>query len=197
MTPGEKFKHLAITKNLVKEYEVSQLLFSKVLCFDFSGLVDDKSITTKILNFKKNFPKSRISSIMAWHSDFDLHQKIPELNRELFDVVTNKIVDHIIVSRKSQYIPILTASWAAVYNKGSFTNSHNHGMYSHFSGVYYAQVDKNSAGLNFDGDNLTIKPETNMCVLFPSHLYHSVPIHTTDTERVVIAFNYQFNTSVI
>ena len=107
-----------------------------------------------------------------------------------------------------------TSSWGTRTLKGDYTHEHSH-TNSHFSGVYYVKVPpKSGEVLNFSGyrtnptfctgstmfdlDELnqvnqpisSIKVTEGMLVVFPSHIYHHVPVSTSFEVRYSISFNY-------
>ncbi len=98
--------------------------------------------------------------------------------------------------------------WINENVKNSYNNIHTHGR-SHFSGVYYVKVPKDSGNLIFRrNDNTvemqcydeffqgtdsniltTITPYEGLFVLFPSHMLHFVSINNNDETRISTSFN--------
>jgi hypothetical protein len=181
--------------NEPKIYQVMQNVQSQIHVFDLSFEVDSISVVQNIWDYKEKFPVSRVSSIRnAWHSDYSMHLKSLEINKLLMDKVHAKLQKFLLPNATDFVnfnIPLISC-WAAVYEKGSYTESHDH-AWSTFSGVFYAQASEHSSPLVFDGTDIKIKPHTGMCVVFPGYLYHSVPLQTYDEQRIVVSFNYQLN----
>ena len=101
----------------------------------------------------------------------------------------------------------MTNSWKNQNKKGQPHDLHNH-KNSVISGVYYVNVgnSENSICFNrlaspffmefqcsertpFNSVEWSIPVEDSMLILFPSSLYHSVPVNTTNNERLSISFN--------
>ena len=105
-----------------------------------------------------------------------------------------------------------TNSWANRHYLNDYCHEHHHSN-SVFSGVYYLNIPPNSGpgivfkrmgptwtsdAWEFNLDEVTAQNElvhlkrvnTNMLLLFPSHLTHMVPASETDEPRYSIAFNY-------
>ena len=101
--------------------------------------------------------------------------------------------------------------WVNINYQNSYNNAHTHpGCW--YSGVIYIQIPENSrkdGALQFlsgqarhmsdfthmsqrDADNFPIMPEEGDVLLFPSAMIHFVEPHSTDYERISIAFNNSF-----
>ena len=98
--------------------------------------------------------------------------------------------------------------WINSNKKGDFNKIHNHPC-SHFSGVYYLQVQNDGGQLIFyRGDtsnqmvgiqhfidnadtrtNFEIQPLSNQIIIFPSNLLHTVQPHKSNEPRVSVSFN--------
>lgn len=106
----------------------------------------------------------------------------------------------------------ITNSWGTKHNENDWANKHYH-TNSLFSGVLYLNCDKESGDITFhknigyntgiphcfdfeytennmfNSTETVINPETNMLLLFPSSLEHSVGPCNSHKDRIVIAFN--------
>jgi len=101
----------------------------------------------------------------------------------------------------------LGGAWANVLGPNGWNAPHHH-FPLHWSGVFYVQVGgmahnppgDPSGHIEFlnptpwmspmgQGGNFVIAPKDGMTVLFPSSLYHFVHPHTSDEERISIAYN--------
>ena len=85
---------------------------------------------------------------------------------------------------------IVDEMWGATYKQNDYADVHAH-YPSAFSFVYYLKGDTNSAPLIFadSQNNFSIPAITGTFTVFPAHLFHGVPKHTRQTERVIIAGN--------
>lgn len=79
------------------------------------------------------------------------------------------------------------ASWGMKHKKGDFTTEHIHAP-AHWSGAFYFDVPCDTY-MNLPDFNATIQLQSNMLVLFPGMIKHSVSEHIGDQERVSMAFN--------
>ena len=93
-------------------------------------------------------------------------------------------------------------AWHVILKKQGYQTAHIHPG-GWLSGVIYLKVvptlqkDEGAIEFSLNGENysnlnspqLTHKPEAGDIVLFPSSLYHRTIPFTTDTERIVIAFD--------
>ena len=125
------------------------------------------------------------------------------------DAIFEKSVDLILKNYKfEKYNFKLGNLWINSNQQGDFNKAHNH-PYSHFSGVYYLQVQNDGGQLVFyRGDtsnqmmgiqyfldsadtrpNFEIQPLSNQIIIFPSHLMHSVHPHKSNEPRVSVSFN--------
>ena len=91
---------------------------------------------------------------------------------------------------------IMTDLWANVMSRGCRHKRHQHPN-SQVSGVYYLKVPRGAAPLVLwdpRGDDgvgaLRIVPREDQLVLFPSWLWHEVPVHQTSQPRIGLSFNY-------
>ena len=77
--------------------------------------------------------------------------------------------------------------WGAVYKRGDFTKEHDHWPHP-WSFSYYVKSD-GTTPIIFPDSPYSLYPETNDIVLFPGILRHSVPIHESDEERIIVSGN--------
>lgn len=80
--------------------------------------------------------------------------------------------------------------WGAVYKQNDYADNHAH-YPSAFSFVYYLKSDPYSAPLKFadSENNFSIPALPGTFTLFPGYLFHYVPQHNKQTERIIIAGN--------
>ena len=77
--------------------------------------------------------------------------------------------------------------WGVVYKRGNFTRIHDHWPHL-WSFSYYVKSDGTTPIIFPEGRHY-FYPKTNDMILFPGILRHSVPIHESDEERIVVSGN--------
>ncbi len=169
--------------NNAKTYKVQIPRDANVSVFDLRHEIDADLISTKILEFRTQFPESNSSNVIGWHSDY-FSQKQSNIFDSLIEIVENKTRE---VVNDSDFNISVVQTWAIVYEKNNAAVRHNHSD-TLYSAVYYASAKPNSSPIRFDG-GLTIMPETGMLVVFPGWLFHEVPAMRFDHKRIAVAFN--------
>ena len=81
-----------------------------------------------------------------------------------------------------------TNIWFAKYNKGDYAIKHDHKVFALYAFVYFLKSPKGSSPLVFTTTGKRIKAEDGKVLIFPSTLFHHVPINKCD-DRMVIAGN--------
>ena len=178
-----KNKLLSVTK-IEPTYEIEQTYSDPIYQFDLSSEINSSDVVKYVYEFKKNYPISRESSIIAWHSDWDTHKKTTDFNPliESIQLKVNSIEGHVPeISNK------LLHSWVAIYNKSEYTKIHDHG-HARWSTVYYAKAEAHCAPIVFK--DLEIIPKTNMLLIFPGRMKHMVRASASDVDRIVFASNF-------
>jgi uncharacterized protein (TIGR02466 family) len=91
---------------------------------------------------------------------------------------------------------VMTDLWANVMGRGCYHRKHQHPN-SQISGAYYLEVPRNAAPLRLwdprgacEDASVDIQPGVDQLVLFPSWLWHEVPVQKTKGPRVGLSFNY-------
>ena len=142
--------------------------------------------------------------------DRDVVKKIPDLKKE---------IDKHIFAFTKKYLTIrkgldfyMLNSWVNIHNPGDAAQIHHHSN-SLISGVYYPIAPASSGDLQFhrgnhknlfdhcimmeyddpfyvNSDRYILDVFTDLIVLFPSHLEHSVKKNISNKKRYSIAFNY-------
>ena len=158
----------------------------------------NKKIISKI-NFLKNDEKHGIvrSNNGGWHSD-TYDSKFPELENIIVDFYKKEIL-------KTDKNIKISSIWANINNKNASNRIHAHGS-SHFSGVYYVKVPKNSGNLYFVNTHTSLTPPFNYwedgkadeveyeakegdLYFFPGSLSHRVGKNKTNEDRISISWN--------
>ena len=128
------------------------------------------------------------------HQEYDSFKKLSELVISLAKTVplanaTNKNGD------PRQYAYNIVDSWGLIYNKKQFTKSHQHWPHI-WSFTYCVKGCENCSPLVFDdgfdpNDNgvFSVNPKVGKIILWPAWLYHSVPIHKCEHERIMAVGN--------
>ena len=159
-------------------------------------------------------PERHMSAVRGWQGRKDLFERNhPALNR-LKSQVTNAVLA---VTQTYFGQPLDPAKctvggemWGNIIPNGGYTKLHNHSK-SHWSGVYYIDVDKMEGDWPENGciefvdprsfptafqhpkfsmlPSLTVKPENGLMIVFPGWLNHYVHPYYGPAERISIAFN--------
>tara|TARA_R100001594_G_scaffold2921_1_gene11251 strand:- start:1102 stop:1650 length:549 start_codon:yes stop_codon:yes gene_type:complete len=178
-------------------------IFSNYIHTDLLSL-NTKKIKKEIFHIKSKDKGRTISNYGGWQSqDF---KKMNENFKILFKSINTS------VKEVEKYLNLkkelsLDNYWCNINYFGSFNRPHNHEN-STVSGVYYVDVYNNSGNIVFMNKNLNsfytkinnyneynsstfqLRPEKNLCVLFPSYLNHYVEPNLNKKERISISFNY-------
>ena len=153
------------------------------------------------------------SNIGGWHSETGGLEFCGDAGRTLLEratAVTNEATTRILqdYGQPARALEWSVTAWANVSDKGAFNQAHTHPG-STWSGVYY--VDAGVAGSDakaapiqifdpcqgrantflshFLPNNLTIRPEPGLMIIFPSYVGHLVFPHEGPHPRISVAFN--------
>ena len=168
--------------------EQNHLLYAlSVLEGSLSG-IDNKKLSNDVLSNKDK----RISTVLTESSYEDNNISWSAEIKTILNTMSNGF-------EKFTGTHTLTSAeyWGHIQEKNMSTNYHNHGSEG-VSGVYYCQMPENSAEIvfwwkeNLDAPprRYNITPQEGRYLLFPSYLYHSVPINESETPRISISFNF-------
>ncbi|UEM22701.1 2OG-Fe(II) oxygenase family protein [Skermanella mucosa] len=159
-------------------------------------------------------PDKHMSAVRGWQGRKDLfEQDHPALNR-----LKGQVAKAVIAVTQTYFGQQLDPAkcfvngemWGNIIPNGGYTKLHNHSK-SHWSGVYYIDVDQMEGDWPENGciefvdprsfptafhhpkfsmlPSLTIKPENGLMLLFPGWLNHYVHPYHGPAERISIAFN--------
>jgi len=138
---------------------------------------------------KKNKNGVIKSNFGGWHSkDIYVYQDSDVRLQDISNIISNFYSEKILENKKNVIVSMI---WANINNKGDYNISHSH-PHSHYSGVYYVKVPKNSGSLYFN-NSYEIIPEEGILYMWESHLEHEVGKNKTDEDRISISFNFNFN----
>jgi len=139
--------------------------------------------------------KTKVQAIMTTYKIFNESKIFDTLLRNILKIATKIKIeeDRGIYDNKGTYLNnqslILKDTWGAIYEKGHFTESHDHiSASSYLSFVYYLQAEPNTP-LILSDDNQKILPENDLFAIFPSYVRHKVPTHEGPEDRIVLAGN--------
>ena len=146
-----------------------------------------ESIKEKIIEYRKDNPKSNKSNVKAWHSHYQTHRLT-----DCFDNINLRILDECNniskIFKETQDELVLHDMWVNIYEKEDRTVLHNHAP-TDYSCCYYADIEENSSPIKFP-PKLEIFPKNDMLVIFPGNLYHEVL--PTNGKRILIAMNLNY-----
>jgi uncharacterized protein (TIGR02466 family) len=147
------------------------------------------------------------TNIGGWHSSPDLWEwpdrEIAEIRAFVKDCAREITLSHIdIENYKEIEISPYGGAWVNLLNNGGYNQVHNHPG-AVWSAVYYVdcgapspKYDKNGdfefldpRSANIFGTKHTIRPESGLCLVFPSWMQHFVHPHYGKRPRISMAFN--------
>ncbi len=161
--------------------------------FDLSEMIDTKDLANFIIEYKKNTPISRESSIRAWHSGFFIHKrtnKFEELisyiencaHKAFLDLATDYDRPVDILNTKFKVLE----AWLTVYHKFDYAEKHTHHPMS-LSAVFYIDGDDSSPIVFGDYE---IRPKTGKLLVFYGLLEHRVkPVLFNNKDRIAFVCN--------
>ena len=161
----------------------------------------NKKLISEIYDLKNIEDGTFRSNIGGWHSKLHTNKFV-----DLQKIICNHYTKTILKTNKDIK---LSTIWANINNKNDYNLMHEHPG-SHYSGVYYVKVPKDSGNLYFinyntsltspfnyfdDGcaDEIEYKPEEGYLYFFTGNLPHRVGENKTDDDRISISFNFNFN----
>tara|TARA_E500000305_G_C3966439_1_gene209767 strand:- start:249 stop:902 length:654 start_codon:yes stop_codon:yes gene_type:complete len=186
-----------------------KVIFGKVLGntkkeTDHIVKVLDTIKTTRAHQSSAQKDRQDYSQICHVSYDKQVLKKLPKLKNKILKAV-EQFKNDVFEYRQNDFV--MTTSWISKTHQGESSFPHNH-RNCIFSGVYYPQMDEDSAAIFFEdtGDqriNITaskwnlnnskevkVKPKTDTLLLFPSEVYHVVGTHKSPIPRYCIAMNF-------
>jgi hypothetical protein len=162
-----------------------------VMTFNISNEISSKTIVNSCNEFRKQFPISRESSVVGWHSGFFTHLFTNNFDN-LINLISKKITENYF---NQQLKPIPAHLWINMLEGGDFIKRHKH-EYFCYSCVYYPLVMDNPSPIIFDNNNLknykeiVITPEEGMLVIFPGIIHHRVSKLYENERRISVSGNF-------
>ena len=137
-----------------------------------------------------NKPQNRTTNVKAKSTDWRSLLEINEMNNFHMRVLhTLKIIYKLRTLNPTSVVEFsLQESWGMKHKKGDYTAEHTH-IPIPWSGAFYIDVPCDNTYMNFADYNSTVKLQSNMLILFPGTTKHGVSRHTSDKERISMAFN--------
>ena len=154
--------------------------------------------------YKKN-NDNRWGSIINRQSEDTFILDKPEMSR-VKQFIEAKLNEYVINIMGSDSEMVITQSWLNKSGKGESHHEHRHPN-SMISGVWYPQIHEKLPPIQFtnihqrdvelsiknynkfNSQNCLFPMKRGELILFPSNLYHSVPVNKSDEERISLSFN--------
>jgi len=157
--------------------------------FDVSKEIDLSEVKQIIIDYKKTFKMSRVSTASGWHSSFFTHLKDPKF-QPLVQFIERKMNSKVSPSiLKNTFIKAnwtVLESWAVTYDKFTYVDNHNHFDLG-YSAVCYISAE-NCSSIYFN--DYEIVPVTGKLLFFPGCLKHRVaPNLPRHGERISFSCN--------
>jgi hypothetical protein len=115
-------------------------------------------------------------------SDFKLWEE-----SSLYNKLLTKILFTIKSLSEKRFPYGIYNTWLGIYKEGQHTKAHTHEP-AYKSFCYYISADEPYTPMVFDDVGVKIDAITDRLIIFPSHIYHSVP-PCVGKERIMIAGN--------
>jgi len=196
----KNIKKASINTNKIKLYDNEYLYISSIL--ENRELLN-KTLQLLIFEIERKYKTEEISNVDGWQSPRYINILQPSIYEnkqcieflEYLELFILMSLNNYYQSKNNIYYEIQNI-WANINRKNAYNNIHNHGINT-VSGCYYVNsgyTDKKNTPLIFydnDRSPITIESlgEAGTLGLWNSEIYHSVPKHNGDKERISIAFN--------
>lgn len=134
-------------------------------------------------------PLNKLANVNATTTDYEKLLQVEELRNffvKILETLANAYTLRATSPDSGRQFSMYNA-WGMKHKKGDFTAEHIHAP-SAWSGAFYCEVPSETH-MNFPDFLQSYKLETNMLILFPGITKHSVSYHTSEKERISIAFN--------
>lgn len=148
---------------------------------------------TKIINDHGDEQK-RTTSVKAQMTTWKMHDKYKGF-KFIASCVENILKDHFTKVSNLDLVTFVATCWGGIYRKGDFTETHSHEP-GFFNFVYYVKAEIDCAPLVFTDAGVSdmsrvYYPKTGTGIIFPGYIRHEVPIHNSNTERIMITGNIE------
>ena len=143
--------------------------------------------------------QKKLSNVQAdmtnWtmHTKYEEFEKLGNIVRILLAQDTLPTSENEVVQSKHKYS--IKEMWGAIYHKNDYTIKHWHWPCT-WSFGYYLKTSETTPPIIFHNaiqgsnvGNISYNPKIGDLVIFPSEIYHEVPVQKTDEKRIMIAGN--------
>tara|TARA_B100001175_G_scaffold279573_1_gene256866 strand:+ start:66 stop:647 length:582 start_codon:yes stop_codon:yes gene_type:complete len=145
--------------------------------------------------------QKKLSNVQAdmtnWtmHTKYEEFEKLGNIVRILLAQDTLPTSENEAVQSKHKYV--IREMWGAIYHKNDYTIKHWHWPCT-WSFGYYLKTSETTPPIVFHNaiqgssvGNISYNPKTGDLIIFPSEIYHEVPVQKTNEKRIMIAGNLQ------
>jgi len=165
-------------------------LYSVFIVRDYLHSIDLKNIDSVIRNHTNQDVMERRTNVKGTMTNYSALKEVPEC-LELFKK-TAFTIDSIVKLRSvhslDNYKYHVTDAWGMRHSKNDYSINHAH-YPSHWAAAFYTTVPEPQPFMHFIEFNAEVKLESNMLVVFPAMLNHSVSPNQSEKERISMAFN--------
>ena len=166
----------------IKKYQLNEILVDDYPCHH--------DLKDNIISSLENHPDEmgRRTNVKATMTNYAWGTDNNKLNK-LRIYFLNKIKKFFSIDPSFKRLTV-SELWANIYNKGDCTINHTHGDHSNYcSFVYFLKSKWYYSPLIFTDSGKKIRPKEGRFVIFPSNIYHHVPVHRYDNQRITLSGN--------
>jgi len=144
------------------------------------------------LGISENYKQECINEIYKIGNSVDGYTNLKAIRSTYYIWEETKILDLLfkqIINVIDELIKVnceIINAWSAIYKKEHYADKHYHNP-CFMSFVYYLKSNETTP-LLFD-NNFKLYPKDDTLIIFPSYLYHSVPNHEDEEDRICVAGN--------
>ena len=153
-----------------------------------------KQLKEELLPLLKNYPdqQNRSTNVQATMTEYKWDPKSDRLKRLKECIIAEAYSHEICQDLKitCSFKLEVDEFWANIYNKGDYTNVHNHlGFESGFGFVYFLKTKWYHPSLVFSESGKKMKSKEGTYIIFPKNLMHHVPKNRFDETRITLSGN--------
>jgi len=184
---------LTAARSLTPEIEMVTSTYTfPIYKFDLSKVLDANDIVQLTYDYQQKNPAGdRYSTVHGWFSGYFSHQNHDDPRKEKLISLIEERTERIINQGMNKNVKARVFNfWYNILKKGGFIEKHDHmsGNLDQYSCVYYAKTTPEMPPIIFE-DIYKILPKTNMLLIWPSQLRHSVDTLEIDEDRITISAN--------
>lgn len=143
----------------------------------------------RLMGFSKNTDNNNVNAFLTTEFKSNFSQSLKQIEIYILECVekyNQKITGGYVKN------PSITSMWAALYQKNNFTESHKH-MPNTYSFVYFVRSEKKHSPLKFDNSLFSFSGKPGDLIIFPSHIWHSVPKQKIMSQRITLIGNIKYD----